>query len=528
MHNIILLWNMSFVLDIMRISSPLPLTPARALVLTGAAAIVVILFTANVTISNAQQPQQQQQPSNQTAANQNQTSLFQSTEDSFRVQVPDGWVIRDMDNTGFSLMTEALQGYGILAQICPEEEQQAALRNVGSSNNTLNRNSSCQASQEGGRDIIHIIRYPNIGSRLGFTTEDIIVNSNNTLDNILVYQAQKLQEVGYRNIQIVNSTYTTVSVDISKAAAALNNDKNDKNDKNDNNDINNTLSKVISEARVPAKLVEITYTTDLAPDEMKRGYFILTVTNATPRNLGMITGYSIFYEGNSTAAAAVTTASAETTTTPPSGSLPPPSVTPLPTAVSQVFGSFELIAGEEAIQEILAALTAQAEQGQQLGQVEQQGQSANPLTGELSSNSTEGVAPATFEFEANIEGGTEPYTINWDFDDGSEESEGESVVHTFDEAGTYTVTAFIEDNAGQNASGSLEITVEEPSPAEEIEESACDPSNPGLCLPAQDLDASDNNSGSGSSADLFDLPDLGSGSDNNSGSIERRPEIRLP
>jgi PKD repeat protein len=83
-----------------------------------------------------------------------------------------------------------------------------------------------------------------------------------------------------------------------------------------------------------------------------------------------------------------------------------------------------------------------------------------PLTAEIISNGTQGVVPATFEFEANITGGTEPYTISWDFDDESEESDEESVVHTFDEAGTYNVTLTAIDTDNQNASDSIEISVE--------------------------------------------------------------------
>ncbi len=107
-------------------------------------------------------------------------------------------------------------------------------------------------------------------------------------------------------------------------------------------------------------------------------------------------------------------------------------------------------------------------------------------------NGTEGVAPATFEFDTNIRGGREPYTINWDFDDGSEESDEESVVHTFDEAGTYTVTATVIDSVGQIASGSIQITVEEPAEEEEEEETTCDPSYPDVCIPPPppDLDCS--------------------------------------
>ena len=53
------------------------------------------------------------------------TTSFQSTEDdSFKIQVPQGWMIDDLDNTGSALSQEATQGYGILTQLCPQEEQQ--------------------------------------------------------------------------------------------------------------------------------------------------------------------------------------------------------------------------------------------------------------------------------------------------------------------------------------------------------------------------------------------------------------------
>src|ERR671915_1646427 len=87
-----------------------------------------------------------------------------------------------------------------------------------------------------------------------------------------------------------------------------------------------------------------------------------------------------------------------------------------------------------------------------------------PLTAGIISNSTEGFAPATFEFEANITGGTGPYGINWDFGDGSEESDEQTVEHTFEEAGIYNVVVTITDENGQEASDNLEITVNEPLP----------------------------------------------------------------
>ncbi|HEX6280964.1 MAG TPA: PKD domain-containing protein, partial [Nitrososphaera sp.] len=87
-----------------------------------------------------------------------------------------------------------------------------------------------------------------------------------------------------------------------------------------------------------------------------------------------------------------------------------------------------------------------------------------PLTAEIISNATEGFAPATFEFEATIADGTEPYTINWDFGDGSEGSDEQTVLHTFEEAGTYNVVVTVTDENEQEASDNLEITVNEPPP----------------------------------------------------------------
>jgi PKD repeat protein len=320
-----------------------------------------------------------------------------------------------VNNTGFALMAEVLDGVGILAQLCPEKEQQlAVLPNAGgnasvSNNNNNNNNSSCQGAQE---EVIHIVRYPNLSPRLGFASDDVISNDDVTPDIILGYQMQKLQEVGYRDIRVVDSTDTTINVDIS---TGLN---------------NSTIA-----ATVPAKLVEMTYSTNLAPDQIRKGYFISTATNTTPRNLGNMTGYGIFYEGTSSAVAE----GGEETRLPSGGGL----ILPIP--VMEVFDSFELIATEEEEE-------AQATEEEL----------TDSLTAEINSNDTEGVAPATFEFEADIAGGTEPYTVSWDLDDdGIVESNEETVVATFNEAGTYNVTLTITDSEDQTASDSIEITVEE-------------------------------------------------------------------
>ena len=385
-------------------------------------AIAIIFFAANVTIINAQQM------TNQPSVSQNGTTFFQSTDDSFKLQVPDGWIINDVNNTGSTLSNESMQGYAILAQLCPhEEEQEAALSNVSSRGDTA---TSCQGSEG---EIIHVVRYPDLDIRLQVPNNITTNNGNLTIDNILSYHMQKLQEVGYHNITIVNSANTTVNIT--------------------NAQTNQTVS------IVPAKTVEIQYMTAVSsPNQIREGYFILTATNTTYPNVGMTKGYSVFYESTSTADAAVATIQETTaTTTTPSGSLEP---TLLPALVRHMFESFQLIAAPEVIQGMLAAQSQQAQE-----------EPINPLTVEITSSDTEGeaIAPTTFEFEADVGGGTEPYTYSWDFDgEGSSSGEGneQTVEHTFEEAGSYDVSLTVTDSGGQSASDSMEITVEE----EEVEE----------------------------------------------------------
>ncbi len=404
-------------------------------------AIATILFAANVTIINAQQL------TNQPAVSQNGIRSFESAEDSFRVQVPEGWIIHNVNNTGLALSDESTQGYGILAQLCPQEQQlqqQAAIPNAGSnSSDTL---SSCDQSEN---DIIYIVRYPDLDNRLQVgnnnsnTTTSSNNNNNNNIvtndNNILLYHMQKLQQVGYRDIEIVNSTDRLINLTDPQT--------------------NQTI------ATVPAKFVEMTYSTASAPNEARSGYFILTATNATAPNVGMTKGYSIFYEGPSIAAAdaqeQTRTTRAATAATVSLAAV----IRPAP-AVMQVFDSFELIAAPQVAQDMLAA------------QSEQEGEDATSLlTVDITSSDTEGedaTAPATFEFEADIAGGREPYTISWDFgddDDSSEEgSDEQTISHTFEEAGTYNVRLTVTDSSGQSASDSVGITVDEPATAAAPEE----------------------------------------------------------
>jgi len=267
-----------------------------------------------------------QQPA--AAAIESTTTFFQSANDSFSVWVPQGWIIQDVNNTGSTLLEEATQGYGILAQLCPEEEEQqgattTTLPNVdgsGGDNDTL----SCEGSEN---YVIRIVRYPDLDNRLqaanNVTTNSSNSNSSMTNDNILSYHLQKLQEIDYRGIQIVNSADMTVDLT--------------------NPQTNQTI------ATVPAKFVEITYSTAIAPNETRSGYLISTATNATAPNVGITKGYTMFYEGSSVSAAEPTIGFG--------------SLRQLPPAVKQVFDSFELIAAPEVAQALAEQAAETAEGG---------------------------------------------------------------------------------------------------------------------------------------------------------------------
>src|SRR5215213_2741472 len=253
------------------------------------------------------------------------TTLFQSANDSFSVQVPDGWIIQDVDNTGSALSQEATQGYGILAQLCPEEEEQeeqqgaapTTLPNLdGSGGEDM---SSCEGSEN---DVIHIVRYPDLDNRLQPANNVTTTSSNGIMtdDNILLYNLDKLQEVGYMDIEIVNSTDMTVNLT--------------------NPQTNQTI------ATVPAKTVEMTYTSPIAPNEARSGYLISTATDVTPPNLGTTKGYTIFYEGSSVSAAEL--------------ALGFGSLRPLPPGAGQILDSFELIIAPEVAQALAEQEAAQA------------------------------------------------------------------------------------------------------------------------------------------------------------------------
>ena len=212
---------------------------------------ILTLIFVNIAMANAQQVSSQSIPLQQEGKE------FQSISDGFSILVPAGWLVQDVSSTDTSsLLTEMLQSYRILAQLCPQEQ---ALHDNGDKYN-------CDEAQ----DLIYINQYPKLADEPEFAS---IANGNNN-DNIIAnedflkYQIRKLQEIGYSDIKIVNNTDVSINII--------------------NTDTNKTT------AKVPANLVEMTYAKNSTET---RGYFLLTATNATS-NTGIISGYRIFYEAD--------------------------------------------------------------------------------------------------------------------------------------------------------------------------------------------------------------------------------------
>ena len=81
------------------------------------------VVTAPVTTNSSQQQAQIQNATNAAITPVALTSsrIFENVDDSFKLLVPQGWRIYDINNTGPVLSREAAQGYGMLAQLCPED-----------------------------------------------------------------------------------------------------------------------------------------------------------------------------------------------------------------------------------------------------------------------------------------------------------------------------------------------------------------------------------------------------------------------
>jgi hypothetical protein len=208
--------------------------------------------------------------------------IFQNANDSFGIEVPRGWIIDDVSNgDAVVMLNELMDGIRTLAQLCPQEQ------GVSDAGNTHN----CDEAQ----DRILINQYPDLANSAEFSS--LSGGKVGLNEQFLEYQKQKLQELGYGNINVLNNTKTPIEVKDTQS--------------------NKTI------ATVPANLIELSYTVNSTE---ARGYYLLAVTNATS-DFGIISGYSISYDrapGNASA-----------------GSLPEP--------VSQVMQSFKFVKQEHGI-----------------------------------------------------------------------------------------------------------------------------------------------------------------------------------
>jgi hypothetical protein len=59
-----------------------------------------------------------------------------------------------------------------------------------------------------------------------------------------------------------------------------------------------------------------------------------------------------------------------------------------------------------------------------------------------------GYAPLTVQFTSHVEGGVPPYTVTWNFDDGSPPSSERNPVHTYTKPGRYLAELFATDSRG--------------------------------------------------------------------------------
>jgi hypothetical protein len=248
------------------------------IVLTVIATIVVLvlLFGPNIGIASAQQQQLTSIP----AVIQNGT--FQSAADGFRLQMPYGWVVQDIDNLhlpNFRVTNEA--GFFILAIICPQLEAVQG---------TAAEMYNCEQSGSS-VEILH--------DRLSHRPEFEVIEDPTSItpDDFLAFVIEEMQGRNYTNVQIINSTDLTINITSPE-------------------DPNTTIR------TAPAKLVEMTYQLSPGLGDMRSYSILATIPeNPQPGLRQMVSGEFVTYEGP-----ALTT---------PSGSPPPP--------VQQMFQSLEFI-----------------------------------------------------------------------------------------------------------------------------------------------------------------------------------------
>lgn len=70
-----------------------------------------------------------------------------------------------------------------------------------------------------------------------------------------------------------------------------------------------------------------------------------------------------------------------------------------------------------------------------------------PLSLKLIATPDSGMTPLAVTFNSIVTGGTEPYIVNYNFGDGTS-YQGETLIHTFNQGGTFNVTVTVTDSTG--------------------------------------------------------------------------------
>jgi hypothetical protein len=81
------------------------------------------------------------------------------------------------------------------------------------------------------------------------------------------------------------------------------------------------------------------------------------------------------------------------------------------------------------------------------------------LSASASAAPSAGGAPLSVAFEAEISGGTPPYSFDWDFGDGSAHAVEKDPSHTYTQTGRYEAVLAVADSAGASARAAVRIDV---------------------------------------------------------------------
>jgi hypothetical protein len=179
-------------------------------------------------------------------------TIFQSDVDGFRVGVPSGWIVEDVDNTDpIARQAERSLGAGLLARLCPEDIATAQIDDTH----------SCPQEM----DSVLIFRYANLRSRPEF--EDIIQqNRSITPSDFAAFYLQFLKvQLDFTDFRLLEDIDTVVNVTDPQTNQSI--------------------------AKAPAKYIEMTYLDGLG-HRLDRDFALLVIANNDNTGYALIPSFS--------------------------------------------------------------------------------------------------------------------------------------------------------------------------------------------------------------------------------------------